>query len=174
MNENQANLQTNNEGIQMDQQNQSIQQSQANQRNQNSQQNQGSLQKTILNGKSVPLHEVQMMEEQFNMQNSQTGIQQHHDNSSEAVQAGQVGQNQVSPQQEQLIKRANVQSGQSHLSQNFSQGQQPQQSQQTQQAQQAQQSQQSQAQIQKQEDHQTIQNSIDETAKAKAKTKKEN
>ena len=150
MNENQTNVQANNEGMQMDQRNQSVQQNQGNQE---------SLQKTVVNGKEVPLHEVQMMEEQFNKQNNQTGIQQHHDNSSESVQAGQVAQNQVSQQQDQRIKRANVQSGQSHLSPNFSQGQQ---------------TQQSQVQMQAQENQQTIQNSVDAKAKAQAKTKKDN
>ena len=120
MNENQTNLQTNNENAEMGMQNENLQQSQSNGQNQSNQQNQGnqtSLERTIVNGKVVPLSEAQAMEEQFNKQNTSTGIQQHHDNSSEAVQAGQVAQNQVSPQQEQTIKQANVQSGQSHLSQ---------------------------------------------------------
>lgn len=156
MNENQTNLQANNENPEMGVPNQSLQQSQSTGQNQSIQQNQGnqaSVERTIVNGKVVPLSEAQAMEEQFNKQNTSTGIQQHHDNSSEAVQAGQVAQN--SPQQQEpTFKQANVQSGQSHLSQNGGQGQ-------------------SQAQLQKQEDHQTIQNSVDQKAKAKAKTKKE-
>ena len=157
MNENQKNLQTNNTNNQMGVENQGIQQSQSTGQNQSQKQSQGnqaSLERTIVNGKVVPLNEVQAMEEQFNKQNTSTGIQQHHDNSSEAVQAGQVASQQLQ-QQEPTIRQANLQSGQSYLSQNNGQAQ-------------------SQAQLQKQEDHQTIQNSVDEKAKAKAKTKKEN
>ena len=97
MNENQTNLQTNSENAKMGMQNENLQQSQSNGQNQSNQQNQGnqtSLERTIVNGKVVPLSEAQAMEEQFNKQNTSTGIQQHHDNSSEAVQAGQVAQNQ--------------------------------------------------------------------------------
>ena len=47
----------------------------------------------MINGQEVTLKEAQAAEEAFNQQNNQTGIQAHHDNSSEAVQAGETAQN---------------------------------------------------------------------------------
>jgi hypothetical protein len=108
----------------------------------------------------VSLKQAQAMEEQFEKQNNQTGIQQHHDNSTESVPAGQVAKNQGNYQQasaQQNIKQSNVQSGQTHFQQVQGQGQQAQ----------------SQSEIQAQENQQTIQSSIDEKAKAKAKTQKD-
>ena len=115
--------------------------------------------KTILNGKEVPLQEAQAAEEAFNQQNTQTGIQAHHDNSSEAVQVGQVGQNSAAMLNQeyakaQAVKQSEVQSGQSHLEQHSQNAA----------------SMQSEAQKKLQEDQQAIQNAMD--AKAKAKTKK--
>ena len=108
--------------------------------------------KTVVNGQEVSVQQAQAAEEAFNKQNTQTGIQQHHDNSSEAVQAGQTAQNAPTMNESKLnIKQVNLQSGQQHLSQNMQSGTQ------------------SQAQMNAQEDHQTIQQSIDAKAKAKAK-----
>ena len=120
---NQTNAQTN----QASQQN--VQSNQAN--NQQVQQmiQQSTEAKTVVNGKVVPLKQVQVAEELFNQQNTQTGIQDHHDNSTEAVQSGQVAQNLFGQNMQQalseamtsmesaksLMNQANVQSGQSHL-----------------------------------------------------------
>jgi hypothetical protein len=75
-------------------------------------------QKTVVNGKVVSLKQAQQMEEQFNQQQGQqTGIQAHHNNDSESVPAGQVAQNQnmVQAEQQQVVNQTNLQSGQSHL-----------------------------------------------------------
>lgn len=102
--------------------------------------------KTVLNGKVVSLAQAQAMEEAFNQTQNQTGIQAHHDNSTEAVNAGQVASQSMSTAEagaaqqynQQKVRPADVQSGQAHL-QEF-EGQAQQQVQQSQQ--QAQQSQQ--------------------------------
>jgi hypothetical protein len=79
--------------------------------------------KTVVNGKVVPLSAAQAAEAAFETMNTQTGIQAHHDNSSEAVAAGQVAQqSQQAASQQQMnqqtgaaVRQANVQSGQQHL-----------------------------------------------------------
>jgi hypothetical protein len=113
--------------------------------------------KTVINGQVVPLKSAQAAVEAADQQSTQTGIQAHHDNSSEAVQAGQTAQNSQAAssqaQQQQSIKQANVQSGQQHLNQHMNQ------------------SAQSEAQKIAKEDHQTIQNSMNAAAKGKT-TKK--
>jgi len=109
MNENQA-------------QNQAQQNQAANQAiNQASQKNQAAAKyaeaKTVVNGQEVKVKDVQAAEETFNKQNNQTGIQAHHDNSSEAVQAGQTAQNAATMNESKLnLKQVNMQSGQSHFS----------------------------------------------------------
>jgi SWI/SNF chromatin-remodeling complex subunit SWI1 len=125
--------------------------------NQASQKNQAAAKyaeaKTVINGQEVKVKEAQAAEEAFNKQNTQTGIQAHHDNSSEAVQAGQTAQNAATMNQQTnaAVKQVDVQSGQQHLEQHMQSGAQ------------------SQAQMKAQEDHQTMQQSIDAKAKAKAK-----
>jgi hypothetical protein len=102
--------------------------------------------KTIVNGQEVTVEQAVQMQQEFEKQNIKTGIQAHHDNSTESVQAGQVAQNQTHAESKGLnIKQVNVQSGQSHLSQ--TQQQPPQQAMQ--------------------------QQSVDADARAKAKAKKE-
>jgi len=66
--------------------------------------------KTVINGQEVSLEQAQAAEQQAAMQNTQTGIQAHHDNSSEAVEAGKTATNAAK-------NHGNVQSGQSHLAQ---------------------------------------------------------
>jgi hypothetical protein len=114
--------------------------------------------KTIVNGQVVSLKAAQAAVEAADQQSTQTGIQAHHDNSSEAVQAGQTAQNSQAAssqaQQQQSIKQANVQSGQQHLNQHMNQS-----------------AAQSEAQKIAKEDHQTIQNSMNAAAKGKT-TKK--
>ena len=74
--------------------------------------------KTVVNGQEVDVKQAQQMQEQFEAQNNQTGIQAHHDNSSEHVQAGQTAQNtQAKARAKKEVNQVNVQSGQSHLSQ---------------------------------------------------------
>lgn len=108
--------------------------------------------KTVVNGQEVSVKQAQAAEEAFNQQNTQTGIQQHHDNSTEAVQAGQTAQNASSMNQTNAaVKQVDVQSGQQHLEQHMQAGAK------------------SQAEMNTQEIQQTIQNSIDPKAKAKAK-----
>lgn len=113
--------------------------------------------KTIINGQEVSVHDACAAQESFEAQNTQTGIQSHHDNSSEAVQAGQVAQNSALQNMQQNMQRAAIkpselQSGQSHLASHI-------QSAPASQYQQA-----------AQQDHAAVQNAID--AKAKAKTAK--
>lgn len=113
--------------------------------------------KTVINGQEVSVHDACAAQESFEAQNTQTGIQSHHDNSSEAVQAGQTAQNSPMQKMQQnmqraAVKQSNVQSGQSHLSSHV-------QSAPASQFQQA-----------AQQDHAAVQNAID--AKAKAKTAK--
>lgn len=96
--------------------------------------------KTVLNGKVVSLQQAQAMEEAFNQTQNKTGIQAHHDNSTEAVNAGQVASQSMSTAEagaaqqynQQAIKQTDVQSGQAHLQEFEGQAQQM-----TQQAQQA-------------------------------------
>lgn len=79
--------------------------------------------KTVVNGKVVPLSQAQAAEAAFEAMNYQTGIQAHHDNSTEAVAAGQVaqesqqasGNQQMNQQTGASIRQGNVQSGQQHL-----------------------------------------------------------
>ena len=76
--------------------------------------------KTVLNGQEVSVNAAQAAQEAFEAQNNQTGVQAHHDNSSEAVQAGQVAQNaagQNMQQQKAAVKQSDLQSGQQHLAQ---------------------------------------------------------
>ena len=78
--------------------NQAQNQAQQNQAtNQTNQKNQAAAKyaeaKTVVNGQEVSVQQAQAAEEAFNKQNNQTGVQAHHDNSSEAVQAGQTAQN---------------------------------------------------------------------------------
>jgi hypothetical protein len=168
--------------------------------NQASQKNQAAAKyaeaKTVVNGQEVKVKEAQAAEEAFNKQNTQTGIQQHHDNSTEAVQAGEMAQNASTQNMQQQqsnagVKQVDLQSGQQHLSQHLQQAQQEtqqleqtMQQEQQQKMQQAQQQNQQQSQAMKQaqqsqtisqdekshiEDHETIQKSIDAKAKARAK-----
>ncbi len=60
--------------------------------------------KTLVNGQEVTLQEAKSAEESFNKQNTQTGIQAHHDNSTEAVQAGQVAQNAATTLDQDIMK----------------------------------------------------------------------
>jgi hypothetical protein len=108
--------------------------------------------KTVVNGKEVPLKEALKAEELYNEQNTQTGITQAHDNSSEAVKAGGFAQNmqqqemqqtQMQGQQVQKIKQSDVQSGQKEVEQLLGQAQQQVQQEEQQAQQQAQQKQQS-------------------------------
>jgi hypothetical protein len=109
--------------------------------------------KTVINGKTIPLKQAQAAEEAAAQQNTKTGIQQHHDNSSEAVQAGQMGSNQASQETSEFqVKQVNIQSGQQHMQQHMNSGEM------------------SQEQLQAKEDKNTVQSALD--SKAKAKTKK--
>lgn len=77
--------------------------------------------KTIVNGKEVTLKEAQEMADAAARQTMKTGIQAHHDNSSEAVAAGEVGSNtNVTEQSTANVKQSNMQSGQSHLAKDAS------------------------------------------------------
>jgi hypothetical protein len=112
-------------------------------------------QKTVVNGKFVSVQQAQQMEEQFNKQNNKTGIQEHHNNQSESVQAGQIAQNQqqvLSQQSGHNIKAVNVQSGQQHLEQFQGQGEMVTEQQKMQQA-----------------EHDAVQGSVDANNKSKAK-----
>jgi hypothetical protein len=80
--------------------------------------------KTVVGGKVVSLSAAQNAEAHAEANMKQTGIQAHHDNSSEPVQAGQVasqqGRTTASSNQENMNKTVNpvnVQSGQEHLNQ---------------------------------------------------------
>jgi hypothetical protein len=80
--------------------------------------------KTVINGKVVSLSAAQAAEQQAALEAQQTGIQAHHDNSSEAVQAGQTASNPATKDTAAFnIRQANVQSGQSHLDTNATQTQ---------------------------------------------------
>jgi hypothetical protein len=124
-----------------------------NQNNQNAEQFQA---KTVVGGKAVSIKQAQKMEEAFNNQNNnQTGIQPHHDNSTESVMAGEVAQNQMNTQQEQMVvNQWNVQSGMQDMNQFAGQSQ-------------------TQEMKKQQADKDAMQKSIDANAKAKAKAKKE-
>jgi hypothetical protein len=125
---------------------------------QTNQQTSQELQKTVVNGKVVSLKQAQQIEEQFNQQGQQTGIQAHHNNDSESVPAGQVAQNQNMVQshseQQAVINQTNLQSGQSHLEGMQGAGM-------------------THEQEMQQKDHDAIQGSIDAKASTKAKAKKE-
>jgi hypothetical protein len=78
--------------------------------------------KTVINGKVVSLQQAQAMEQAFNESVSKTGIQAHHDNSTEAVNAGEVAKSASTAEagaaqqyNQQAIKQTDVQSGQAHL-----------------------------------------------------------
>lgn len=79
--------------------------------------------KTIVNGKVVSLKQAQAAEAAASVKATKTGIQETHNNQTEAVQSGQVAkQNQYQAsgqqqQQQQTIKQGNVQSGQQALDQ---------------------------------------------------------
>lgn len=122
--------------------------------NQANQQSNQDLQKTVVNGKVVSLKQAQQMQEQFEKQNNQTGIQAHHNNQSESVQAGETAQNSnlVNSQVEMNVKQTEVQSGQSHLAGSSAGMTQEQQMQQA--------------------DHDSVQGSVDADAKSKAKANK--
>lgn len=81
--------------------------------------------KTVVNGKVVPLKQSQEATAAFEAQNTQTGIQDHHNNSSEAVQSGQVAQQQTNATQvqEASIRQANVQAGGENMQQHMNQAQ---------------------------------------------------
>lgn len=98
--------------------------------------------KTVVNGKVVPLRAAQYAEAAFNAseESAQTGIKEHHDNTTEAVQAGQVAKNQNQSNQARnysnalenmqaqnesaAVKQSNMQSAQAHLQQHMDQAQQ--------------------------------------------------
>ena len=112
--------------------------------------------KTIVNGQDCFPERSTSMEQAIATTKNQTGIQAHHDNSTEAVQAGQMAKNQQEIINKHLQNKTS--SNQmfkvdNHTFNKFKTS-----------------GSQSQAEIEAQENHQTIQNSID--AKAKAKTKK--
>ena len=72
--------------------------------------------KTVVNGKTVSLQEAVQAEQALNQQAKQTGVNDSHNNNTEAVQAGKVAQNaQVQQEQTHSIRQANVQSGQAEL-----------------------------------------------------------
>lgn len=112
--------------------NQSIQQMSEEQKQQELQKiRQNTEAKTVVNGKEVPLKEALKAEELFNEQNTQTGITQAHDNSSEAVKAGGFAQNtqqaqqqQTQGQQSKIVKQSDVQSGQKEIEKHLEQARQ--------------------------------------------------
>jgi hypothetical protein len=79
--------------------------------------------KTVVNGKVVSLKAAQAAEAYFEANNTTTGVQAHHDNTTEAVPAGQIAQQgQQAMNQQQMnqatgaaVRQANVQSSQAHL-----------------------------------------------------------
>ena len=79
--------------------------------------------KTVINGKVVSLKAAQAAEAYFETSNTQTGVQAHHDNTTEAVPAGQIAQQGQQAMNQQgmnqatgaSIRQANVQSSQQHL-----------------------------------------------------------
>jgi hypothetical protein len=88
--------------------------------------------KTVVGGKVVPLKVAQAAEAAFDESNRTTGIQQHHDNTTEAVPAGQVASRsqstaesaEVQARQQQTVKATNVQSGQQGMQQHLQQAEQ--------------------------------------------------
>jgi hypothetical protein len=84
--------------------------------------------KTVVNGKVVPLKFAQAAESAFDESNRQSGVQAHHDNSSESVPAGQVASRSQSTAEsaevQAQVKKANVQSGQKELEKHMNQAQQ--------------------------------------------------
>lgn len=83
--------------------------------------------KTVVNGQVVPLKEAQMAEQRAAQQvGKKTGIQAHHDNNTEAVEAGQMASGTSMNQAKETlnVKQVNVQSGQAHLDQHMNQAQQ--------------------------------------------------
>lgn len=65
--------------------------------------------KTVVNGQELSVKDAQAAEESFMRQNTQTGIQAHHNNNSEAVEAGQVAQNQSQNQSQNMSGQNNMQ-----------------------------------------------------------------
>lgn len=87
--------------------------------------------KTVLNGKVVQLKFAQAAESAFDESNRTSGVQKHHDNTSESVPAGQIASRSQSTAEsaevqaaQQTIKQGNVQSSQAHLEQHLQQAQQ--------------------------------------------------
>jgi hypothetical protein len=86
--------------------------------------------KTIINGKVVPVQQAQAAEASFGAMNTQTGVQDHHANYTEAVRAGQISEQAFQNAQQAMqrtngqINQANVQSGQQALEQEMQQVQQ--------------------------------------------------
>lgn len=103
--------------------------------------------KTVLGGKVVPLKVAQAAESAFDESNRTSGIQAHHDNTSESVPAGQVASRsqstaesaEVQAQQAATIKAGNIQSGQAGVKEHLQQAEQQAQQAQQQAAQQMQQ-----------------------------------
>ena len=87
---------------------------------------------TVINGKRVSLKQAQAAQEAQEAAATKTGIQEAHNNHTEAVKAGAKGtQTQSQQTQQQTVKQGNVQSGQQELEQHMQQaGQQIQQQQQ--------------------------------------------
>ena len=161
------------------------------QANNQSNQTQQAKVKTVINGQEVDVKAAQAAQEAFEKQNNQTGIQAHHDNSTEAVNAGEMAQqsmNQAQPTETiRPIKQADLQSGQQHLASHIQEAQQALQKVESEMQQQEQQRMQQAQQVQQQmaqktqglsedqkvkvEDHQTIQADLDAKAKAKANKK---
>lgn len=86
--------------------------------------------KTVVNGKVVSLKAAQAAQAAFSAKNTQTGIQPHHANNTEAVPAGglaqqkNIGMQQARQQEQQgAINQANVQSGQSEVAKELQAGQ---------------------------------------------------
>jgi paraquat-inducible protein B len=132
--------------------------------------------KTVLGGKVVSLKAAQAAEAAFDESNRQTGIQQHHDNTTESVPAGQVAgdtsqqerayyEQQKQAAQMATINATNLQSGQSGVQEHLQQAEQN-----LQQAQQQLQNQMQQAQGQQQSSQQQQQAERQALAAAAEKT----
>lgn len=72
---------------------------------------------TVVNGKTVSVEQAQAAMQAHESNMTETGIQAHHANTSEAVQAGQKAKNASK------MNMQNVQSGEAHLEQHMNQGQ---------------------------------------------------
>lgn len=81
--------------------------------------------KTIVNGKIVSVKDVQTAQQALEAKtNQQTGIQEHHTNSTEAVAAGQVAKNQAQTQAQMQAQQAMTQAQQQMTVANMQSGQQ--------------------------------------------------